>query len=97
MKKKARSKNPLNPKAPFKWGFMVVIPETVSNFLTSDITFSNYILIVDAYSTTPKLYGMAKISTVKVMDKLDMFQSIFGKIDKFGWWDLEGILSDAGT
>ena len=22
------------------------------------------------------------------MDKLDMFQSIFGKIDEFGWWNL---------
>ena len=26
-----------------------------------------------------------------------MFQSIFGKIDKFGWWYLEIISSDAGT
>ena len=31
------------------------------------------------------------------MDKLDMFQSIFEKIDGFGWWDLEEILADAGT
>ena len=30
------------------------------------------------------------------MDKLDMFQSIFGKIDKFGWWYLERISADAG-
>ena len=30
------------------------------------------------------------------MDKLDMFQSIFGKIDKFGSWYLEIISSDAG-
>ena len=26
-----------------------------------------------------------------------MFQSIFGKIDEFRWWDLEIISSDAGT
>ena len=26
-----------------------------------------------------------------------MFQSIFGKIDQFGWWDLERISADAGT
>ena len=26
-----------------------------------------------------------------------MFQSRSGKIDKFGWWDLEIILADAGT
>ena len=26
-----------------------------------------------------------------------MFQSGFGKIDKFGWWDLERISADAGT
>ena len=32
---------------------------------------------------------MEIITTEEVMDKLDMFQSRFGKIDKFGWWDLE--------
>ena len=31
------------------------------------------------------------------MDKLDMFQSRFGKIDQFGWWYLEIISSEAGT
>ena len=25
-------------------------------------------------------------TTEEVMDKLDMFQSIFGKIDQFGWF-----------
>ena len=59
--------------------------------------FSNYLLIVDAYSKIPKLYGMDNITTEEVMDKLDMFQSRFGKIDQFGWWDLERISADAGT
>ena len=31
------------------------------------------------------------------MDKLDMFQSRFGKNGNFGWWDLEIISADAGT
>ena len=31
------------------------------------------------------------------MEKLDMFQSIFGKIDQFGWWDLERISADTST
>ena len=31
------------------------------------------------------------------MDKLNMFQSRFGNIYKFGWWYLERISSDAGT
>ena len=31
------------------------------------------------------------------MNKLDVFQSRFGKIDQFGWWDLEIISADAGT
>ena len=31
------------------------------------------------------------------MDKLDMFQYRFVKIDELGWWDLERISSDAGT
>ena len=40
---------------------------------------------------------MQKITTEEVMDKLDMFQFIFGKIDEFGWWDLEKFSADAGT
>ena len=39
---------------------------------------------------------MEKVSTEEVMDNLDMFQSIFGKINKFGWWDLKRISVDAG-
>ena len=39
---------------------------------------------------------MEKITTEEVMEKLDMFQSRFGKIDEFGWWDLERISADAG-
>ena len=40
---------------------------------------------------------MEKITIEEVMDKLDMLQYIFGEIDKFGWWDLERISTDAGT
>ena len=65
--------------------------------LTSETTFSNFLLIVDTYSKIPKLYGMEKITTKKVIDKLDMFQSRFGKIDEFVWWDLEIISADAGS
>ena len=97
MNKKARSKIPLNPKAPFKWVFMDIILSTAPKSLTSDTTFSNYLLIVDAYSKTPKLYGMEKITTEEVMEKLDMFQYRFSKIDQFGWWYLERISADAGT
>ena len=59
--------------------------------------FSNYLFIVDAYSKIPKLNGMENITTAEVMDKLDMFQSRFRKMDQFGWWDLERISADAGT
>ena len=69
-------------------GFIDIIPLKPPKFLTSDTTFSNYLLIVDAYSKIKKLYGMEKITTEEVMDDLDMFQSRFGKIDEFGWWDL---------
>ena len=31
------------------------------------------------------------------MDKLDMFKAIFGKVDEFGWWDMERIQTDTGT
>ena len=76
---------------------MDIIPSKAPKSLTSDITFSNYLLIVDAYSKIPKLYGMEKITTEEVMEELYMFQYIFGKIDQFGWWDLEIISADTGT
>ena len=68
MNKKNRSKILLKPKAPFRWAFMDVIPSTAPKSLTSDTTFSNYLLFVDAYSKIPKLYGMDNITTEKVMD-----------------------------
>ena len=75
---------------------MDVITSTAPESLTSDTTFYNYLLIVNAYSKIPKLYGTEKITTEEVMNKLDIFQSIFGKIDEFRWWDLEIISADAG-
>ena len=95
--KKARSEIPLMPKSPFKWVFMDIVPSTAPKSLTSDTTFSNYLLIFDAYSKIPKLYGMENITTAEVMEKLGIFQSRFGKIDQFGWWGLERISADAGT
>ena len=76
---------------------MDIIPSTAPKSLTSDTTFSNYLLIVDAYSKIPKLYGMENIPVEEVMDKLDMLQSRLGQIDQFGLWDLERISADAGT
>ena len=40
---------------------------------------------------------MEIITTEEVMDKLDMFQAIFVKIDEFVWWDWEIISADTGT
>ena len=31
------------------------------------------------------------------MEKQDMFQKIFGKVDEFGWWDKQIIQTDSGT
>ena len=76
---------------------MDIIPSTAPKSLTNDTNLKNYLLIVDAYSKIPKLYGMENITTAEVMDRLDMFQSRFGKIDQFGLWDLEIISADAGT
>ena len=76
---------------------MDTIPSTSPKSLTSDTNFSSYLLIVDAYSNIPKLYGMENITTAEVMEKLDMFQSRSRKIDQFGWWGLEIISADAGT
>ena len=78
-------------------GFMDIIPSTAPKSLTNDTNFKNSLLIVDTYYKIPKLYGLENITTAEVMEKLDMFQSRFGKIDQFGWWDLERISADAGT
>ena len=40
---------------------------------------------------------MENITTEEVMYKLYIFQGIFGKVDKFGWWDMERIQTDTGT
>ena len=80
MNKKARSKLSLKPKAPFKWVLMDIIPATTSKSLTNDTNFKNCLLIFDAYSNIPKLYGVENITTEEVMEKLDMFQSRFGEI-----------------
>ena len=76
---------------------MDVIPSTSPKSLTNDTNFNNYLLIVVAYSKLPKLYGSENITTEEVLEKLDMFQSRFVKIDQFGWWDFERISADAGT
>ena len=97
MNKKARYKIPLKTKVPLKLIIMDIVPSTAPKSLTSDTTFSNDLIIFDAYSNILKFYGMEKITTEEVMDKLDIFQSIFGKIDQFGWWDLERVSADVGT
>ena len=61
MKKKARSKHPLNTKAPFKWVFMDIIPETAPKSLTSATTFSNFLLIFDACSKIPNFIVWIKL------------------------------------
>ena len=59
---------------------MDIIPSTAPKNLTSDTTFSNYLLIVDAYSKISKLYVMEKITTEEVMDKLDSLKSDLEKL-----------------
>ena len=95
--KKPGSKTPINPRTPYKWMSMDIIPAISSISLTKDTTFSNYLLIVYAYSKIPKLYGMENITTEEVMDKLYIIQARFGKVDAFSWWDMEIIQTDAGT
>ena len=52
---------------------MDVIPSSAPKSLTNDTNFKNYLLIVDAYSKVPKLYGMENITTEEFLDKLDIF------------------------
>ena len=67
---------------------MDITPSTAPKSLTSDTNISNYILIVDAYSKITKIYSMEKITTEEVMEKMDMFQSRFGKFTNLdgGTW-----------
>ena len=40
---------------------------------------------------------MENITTEEVMDKIDIFQSKFGRVDEFIWWYLDRIQTDAGA
>ena len=60
---KVISKKPLNIKTTFTWVFIDIIPSISSKILTKDTTFSNDLLIVDAYFQIPKMYGMVNITT----------------------------------
>ena len=58
---------------------MDITPATEPKSLTSDTNFSNYLLIVYAYSKNTKLYGSDKITTEEVMDKLYILKYQFRK------------------
>ena len=94
--KKSRSKQPLDPVGPLKWVFMDIIPSPHSKSIDKEACFANYLLVVDAYSRVPRLFGLEEMTTEAVMDKLDEFQARFGRVDEFGWWDMERITADAG-
>ena len=60
---------------------MDIIPAIYYKNLTKDTTVDNYLLVLDDYSKLPRLYGMENIITEEVMDKLDIFQARFVKVD----------------
>ena len=76
---------------------MDTIPPTSLKSLTKYTTFDHYLLTVDAYSKIPQLFGLENINTEEVVNKLDMFRRIFGKVDEFGWWYIERIQTEDGT
>ena len=76
--------------------FMNIIPAMAPIFCQCILLFLILFLFL-CLLKIPKNYDTAKIITEEVMDNLDMFQSRSGKINKFGWWDLERISADAGT
>ena len=69
----------IETKGTFQMGFIDIIPETAPKRFTSETTLYTDLLIFYAYSKILKLYGMERINTEKVMDKLDMFQPRFEK------------------
>ena len=74
---------------------MHIITSKFSKSLTKDTHFDSYLLIVDEYSKIPKFHGMENITTEEVMDKLDTFQTILGKVYEFRWWGMEIIQTEA--
>ena len=66
MKKTDKSKNPLKTNAPFKWVIIDIIPSTAPITLRNDATFSNFILIVDAYSKIPNVMVWGKSQQKKL-------------------------------
>ena len=72
---KPRSETTLNPKTPFKWVFMDIMPDLSSKSLTKDTTFSNFLLTFNAYSKLPRLYIIENIAIEEFMDKLNIFKS----------------------
>ena len=52
---------------------MEIVLATSSKSLTKHNSFSQYLLIVGAYSNIIKLYGNGNITNEEVMDKLDIF------------------------
>ena len=76
---------------------MDIIPALSFKSLTKNTNIFYCHLIVDSYSTLPIFYGMENITTEEVMDKLDIFQDRFGKVDKFSWLCLEKIRTENDT
>ena len=64
---------------PLKWVFIYIISATSSKISTKDTTFYNYLLIMDAYSKIPKLYGMDNITTEEVMENYICFRKYLEK------------------
>ena len=54
MNKKARSKNLLNPKVPFNWFLLDIIPSTAPKSLTSDTTFLTIFYLLNKFDTMRK-------------------------------------------
>ena len=94
--KTARSKKPVDPSKPLEIVFMDIIPSPCKKGLTAASTFQNYLLVVDAYSRMPRLYGLEELTTEAVMDALDVFVAEFGKVDEFGWINIDKVRADAG-
>ena len=80
MNKKARSKIPIKPEAPLEWVFMDIVPSTSTKRLTSDTTFSNCLLIVDAYSKIQYIYIMEKSQQKKLWTNWICFNPDLGKL-----------------
>jgi len=82
---------------PGEYVFLDIQHPITSAGLTPKSTYKFYLIVVDAYSRYVRFYGLRDKSTKAVAEALQQYQADNKPVSSFGYLDLEGIRTDAGT